>query len=233
MVNKTVVWLDSTNTVRATDGFREEEIGPQIRDDIATIAHSNASMAYHSDGIRNWVLLSDGTKLYLFDLDRRVWMPPWVRAATALHSGEVSAGSWKLFYGLSDGKVLQMLPTTYSDLGASYAAFAVLQLLSLGSSIKPGMASDLEYVGIERNAVALSDVKQLMDEDPDTGTYNSINANKVAPPLRSQGTNLLEEWFYSRTPAARRVSVRFEWAAATTNFKLYSFDLASREMEQR
>jgi hypothetical protein len=94
----------------------------------------------------------------------------------------------------------------------------------------PGEVGNIEYVAIETNAVTATTVSYLTDEDPTSGSFTAIS-NPVDPPNRTQGTNLVEKWFYVRNVTARRAAVKIAWAAASTEFRLYSIDMVGNEMQ--
>ncbi len=88
-----VAWLDTSSTIWVTDGTKQnmKEISFPIRNQIASIDHAAAALAYHATGNSRWLILMDGTaeKLYAFDLDTQKWMPPWpISGITAIYSGQ-------------------------------------------------------------------------------------------------------------------------------------------------
>lgn len=229
--NKLVVWLDASNTVQYTDGHRIEELSVPIRPDLASITHASAALTSHDDGVNHWLLLMDGgnSKLLVFDTDAEQWMVPWdITSMEAIYSGETAAGTWKLLLGRG-GKPLAMNLTTYQDEGSNYAASATLGLIDIVLD-KPDSLGSVVHVGVERNSVANSAVGLLTDEDPSGATYTalaSISGNPVDPWARTNGTNLVEKQYKTENgPIARRASVKLEWAAANSNFKTYSVDIA-------
>ncbi len=234
------VWLDVTNTIQVSNGdsIAYPDISAQIRLDIASIVHASASLTINTLNKRNWIVLADGGagKIRVFDLDRKQWMPPWAVANTAVNMIETAAGTWAMAIG-QGGKPLKMAEdgTTYQDAGASYTAYVILGLESLtgeGDRSNPASSGIVKFIGTERNSVAFSAVKYLLDEDPASGTYVNIfaaGANPVTPPpgRKATGTAIVEEWWWtSQQTASRRVSARLDWASANSNFKLYSIDIA-------
>jgi hypothetical protein len=159
-------------------------------------------------------------------VDLQQWLPPWTISARAVHSGETSAGVIDLFYGLTTKKVVKMTPALYLDDGVTFAAHAVTGLFDISEKRGTGEVGYLRYLSLERNAIAPTTVQHLTDEDPTTGTFITITEITNPPPYRVQGTNLVETWAQTQVgPAARRVSIKINWAAASTNFKLYSLDV--------
>lgn len=227
-------WLDSSNIYRVTDGASIREISQSIRSDISAINHTEAAATFWDDGANHWTVLMDGggTSLRVYDWDTRQWMPPWsISTPQAIGSGETAAGTYRLFLGRTSGgatKPLRLTVSTYQDDGANYTAQATLNLLPVGNEERPMELGALEYVGIERNSVALSDVGILVDEDPSGATFTSIFGNEAAPANRTNGTNLVEFWYYNRSVVApgRRFAIRLNWAAANSNFRLYSMTAA-------
>ncbi len=238
-----VAWLDTSNTVWLTDGQSLTEIGFPIRSDIASIVQSSAAITAHNNGPFHWVVIMDGgaARLRVYDLDTQQWMPPWAivvsagtAAMTSIFSGETAAGAFKLFLG-SDKIPLAMSPTTYLDNGNTYPASLTL---GLSSVVSPGSLQGpagiakygiLDHVSLETNSIPAATVSYLTDEDPFTGSF--IQTGTAVPsPNRTQGVNLLENWYYARTPAARRVSIAVTWSAASTDFKLYGLYIAYEQI---
>lgn len=243
---KVLYWLDSSNTVQATDGVNTVDVSIPIHQDLATINHSLASMTVHADGRFRWLVLGDGgaSKLRIFDLVLSQWMPPWEPVGGVVSVGgsmSISPGSIKLFLAVTSGS--NCLPTainysSYQDNSTSYSAALFTNLASIVSIsryliVNPSARGELIYISIERDSHALSDVLYLIDENPDTGTYISIFANQKTPAGRVNGVNLLEFWYYTSTvkganataaQAGRRASCCFKWGAVNSNFALYSFD---------
>jgi hypothetical protein len=238
-------FLANTNSVWTTDSTSLTEISQMIQPTLDGIDHTQASMCFHIQGQYRWLLLGDQghSQTLAFDVNSQQWMPPWTIVGQALHSGETSPGTWTLLIGQqTTNKMLQMIPNQYTDNGVTYAASGTTNLipivnehLSSGSPIidlfypqAPGHVSYLEYVGMDTNAIQPTSVKFLGDEDPSTGVYTDITANKVDAPLKAQGTNVVDKWYYARKPTMKRVSIQLNWAAAATNFKLYTISLAYR-----
>lgn len=238
-----VAWLDATNTVQMTDGVNIQEISKAIRVDIASITQSTAQLTFYNNGVNHWLVLMDAGsgKLRVFDQDTGQWMPPWsVSGVTAIRNGETAAAAYQLFLGRNK-KPLQVGIGSYGDEGVNYSAYAVTNLFDItqdspymdrlsetdkGGFTNPTQIGSVDHIELETNAVTLSDVKYLVDEDPANGTYRSIAANVQDPPRRRQGAALLEKWYMQNTPGCRRQSIRFEWAAGASNFKLYGFAVA-------
>lgn len=223
-----VAWLDISNTVQITDGYSipEDDISLPIRPDIESITHASASMAFYSTGKYKWLVLCDGgaSKLRVYNANLKMWAPPW--SITTLESvgvGQTAAGTMKLFVG-KGGKPLAVSHSSYQDDGSSYTGVLFTNLFPINSENPTGV-SDLEYVGFEKSSVAFDEVAYLVDESPSGATYTSIFANQADPPYRTQGTNLKDLWYWSRSPAAQRVSIKASWAAGTDAFTLYSIDV--------
>lgn len=226
-------WLDMSNTVQVTDGYSiaKDDLSLPIRPDIESIDHSLASLAVYSTGKYKWLVLSDGgaAKLRVMDLTLVLWNPPWVIASIGVVGiGQTAAGTFKLFLAQL-GKPLAVDHATYQDNGSSYIAELYTNLIQINRD-NPSSISVLEYIGTERNSIALSDVKYLTDADYTTGNYSSIFANEVDPANRTNGSNLAEKWYWANANACQRVSGYLNWAAATTKFVLYSLDLVYRKV---
>ena len=224
---RTVAWLDTAGTIYVTDGIGIEEIGLPIRSDLAGINQSTSSLTFHSNGTINWLIVQDSAqdKMWVYDLDNGIWNVPWNIGGTAAHSGETSTGVYTLLIARAF-KPLKLTSTSYTDLGATYSASLTTGLMEMGEGKGPGEVANLEYIAVERNARALGDVLFLQDEDPASGTYSTVFTNRVDAPNRTQGTNLVEDWFYRTTTATtgRRISVKFDWPSEETEFKLFAID---------
>lgn len=233
-VGKAVAWLDSMNLVRISDGFTQDEISKDIRTEISAISHAQAAMAFHYDGRRAHLLLLDGgaSKIRPLDMDANVWRPPWSVGGRTIASVETSEGAWQLLLGHTSRKVLSNPGNTYTDNAATYAPTLKTNLFSVTNSDDPGHTGVMEYAMFETGSVEPAAVLALTDEDPATGTYVAITANVIDAPLRTQGSSILERWYYHRMPIARRISVRMDWANNSTNFKFFGLDMASMERQK-
>lgn len=228
-----IAWLDMSNTVQVTDGYviAKDDISLPIRPDIEAIVHASASMTVFGTGKMKWLVLCDGgaAKLRVFDINLNQWNPPWaISSIESIGSGQTAAGTFKLFLGRS-GKPLALDITVFQDEAVSYIAELYTNLTPINKD-NPTAVSVLEYIGVERNNIALTDVSALTDEDPASGTYVSIFANEQEPANRTNGTALVEKWYWANTPSAQRVSGYLKWAAANTKFILYTLDLAYRKV---
>lgn len=230
-VGGVVAWLDTASQV----WFSEKgEIGIDIRPDIAAIDHTQASIAIHISGTFHHLCLLDGAngKLYVYDLDTGHWMPPWNvgTTATALCSGETATGTVDLLLARNGTKVVKQTKNTYTDDGSTYASSATLGLLHVSEASRgnPAWRGVVDWIEAKTNAVILSNVSQLNDDDPASGTYTSIGANVIDPPDVPQGTYIKLKRYPSMpdTNLARMSSIKLDWAAATTNWKLYTLDIA-------
>lgn len=220
-------WLDTSSTVWTTNGESIKELSYDIRPDIATINHSQAAIAQHSTGNTHWLILMDGAngKLYVMDLDSGKWMPPWsITGVTAIRSLQTAVGTWQLFLAKS-GKPL-VAYSGYQDAGTNFAASGVTNLFDIVPSDNPSNLGVVDHVEVETASVTLTSLKYVTDEDPAGATFTTFQGTGITPPRRVQGTNLVETWYHSRTPAARRVALQFNWVEANSNFKLYSFACA-------
>lgn len=231
-----VCWLDMSNTIQVTDGYSiaKDDLSLAIRPDIESINHAQASMAAYSTGKYKWLVLGDGgaSKLRVYDLNLGQWNPPWnFTALGTVGSGQTAAGTFKLF---ASGRASAEVPlvvnhSNYQDDGASYIAEVYMGLYQINPD-NPTSVGCMQYIGVERNAIALTDASYLTDEDFTTGTYTSVFANEKDPANRTNGTNLVEKWYWANTPAAQRVSAYLKWAAANSKFVLYTLDVIYRKV---
>ncbi len=230
--NGLVAWLDASNTVWYTDGQQipEKDLSEQIRPDILTITHSTAGMAYYRTGNSRWLLLMDGTagKAWVYDLDMRQWMPPWVITGTAIYAGQIRQGTAKLF--LARTGVPLALGSSYADGATGYGGAYKTNLFDLVPG-NPSMYGELDHIEVESGTVKPATIGYLTDEDPSGATYTSVaDTTGITPPNRTQGSNLVETWYQVHGDpnfrGARRVSIYMTWSSsASTSFKVYGVAL--------
>lgn len=232
-MGKMVAWLDSSSTVWATDGYQLQEIGVPIRSDISSITHGTSSMAFYAGKTFRWLLLSDGDLVWTFDVDREMWMPPWTCSARCLAAGETAEGVFDLLIGLNGTRAGKFAPigASYSDLGTTYSAYAITNLVEIIPKPQPGRLGAVEYIGIETNNKEPS-VSLLVDDDPELAAHTAVLAVRDAE-LRTQGTHTKDRWHHVRKPAGRRVSVRLDWPDENSAFEWYTMDIAYNEVGGR
>jgi hypothetical protein len=142
-------------------------------------------------------------------------------------SGETASGEFDLL-AAHDG-VKKLSPSAYVDGATKYEGIALTNLFDIVPDALPGDLGEMEYISLETNAVLPKSVQKLTDDDPTTGVFSDITSNRAEAPRRTNGVNLRENWFYSRSPAARRTAIKLQWATATTRFVLNSIDIAFKE----
>ena len=238
-------FLANTNSIWTTDSNSLQEISQMIQPTLDGIDHSQASMTFHIQGQNRWLLLFDAghDQTLCYDTNTQQWMPPWSIVATACTSAETSPGNWNLLIGQETAnQMLQVTPTAYLDNGVTYTASLktnptpiINEHLGAGSAYidlyypqNPGQIAYMEYFGADFNAILPNDILWELDDDPATATYQSIIANQTDAPLKTQGINIKNMWYYLRQGTGRRISIQLTWAAANTNFKLYTFSVAYR-----
>src|SRR5512146_1018149 len=256
VMGRSVAWLNVDSTIWTTDGTSLTEIGQPIRNDIGTIDQTQTTLVFYNYGVNHWLILNDGanSKQYVFDLDTEQWMPPWnlavtVQAAsvsgTVSTSGETTLGVQQELIATA-AKVLKRNTSVFTDNGTKYSAFGKTNLFDLvpggfeiytggyGIGAPAGRIGELEFISVETNTIAPDDVRVLTDDDPYLGVFSSAPTGPQAPtaPLRTQGANLIEKWWYFRYPTGRRAAVDFEYSATGNHFKLYGFDLAFMPLQQ-
>lgn len=236
-LGNSIGWIDTSSQVWL-DG---EEIGFDIRNDLKNIDQTQTYITPHVQGRFHWVCVLDGAngKLFIYDLDTQKWMAPWPLAfgstASALASGEVSAGNVKLTIALNNKFSYAMNPTSYNDRGTAYSPVAVLNLLPVST---PHFAYNPpehgEKVGVFDQAIVETDshtpldVAFLLDDDPTNvqSAFISI-ANNAHKPTRRSGVNeplnLIKTLYgVDGSPAAERVSIKVTWETADKPFSCYT-----------
>ena len=235
-VGNSIAWFDTSRQMWLSD---LGEIGLDIRPDLEGINPANAYVAIHISKSQHWVVLLDGAtaKLYVFDIDTKQWMPPWklqgATTATALSSGEIAVGDNRLCVVYNGTKVLQ-IGSTYLDNGTAFTSSITTGLLNMNRQNNPELNGTIDHIAVETNANRPDDVSILLDDDPSTGTYQSLldptkfPNNPQDPPQRGQGANLLKKLYKAMPEIAQcqRASFKFDWNADSTNFKLYNLEAA-------
>jgi hypothetical protein len=201
-------------------------------------------MTFHTAGRFHWLVLSTGTKIYVYDVDTGQWMPPWSVIAQYLFSGEVSSGNYVLMaaVGTPSSRALQVSTTAFNDNGATYQPISKLSLLA----VVPDYGKRFSYIGmgtyneptrtgwpdtfqITNNAQTLTDVSICTDDDPRTGVYTSITANlqdTATTYNRTNGTFLKQNVYKTIGPSCRWVSMKITLANADQVDNLYEYVLA-------
>jgi hypothetical protein len=243
-----VAWLDSSSMIFGTDGNSVEELSTLIRPDLTGLVPANCSLTFHTAGRFHWLVLSTGTKLYVYDVDQDQWMPPWTFAAKYIFSGETSPGNYVLM--ASNGtKALQLNPTAFNDNGSTYSPVMKMSLLS----VIPDYGSRFSYIGmgsynetsrtgyptifqVTNNGKALKDFLICADEDPTQATYTSIvnNLQDTAVTFnRVNGTFLQQQVFPTTAPAARWIGMQVVLANLDQTDKIYEMWFAYKPLGGR
>lgn len=224
------MWLDSSDVVRVTDGLSQREISYDIRPDLEGINHSMAQITAHDNGVDHLLVLQDGasSRTYVYDFDSNEWQPPWTWKATSVYSGETSSGRYDLLVGASSGKILRYLVGANLDDGVGYQAIYRTNLIEVVPPDQPSRLGYLDHIAVEHDSNAFNEVRTLTDDNPITSAANyvSILATQIDAPLRVQGQDLVEHWFYSRHPTCRRVSISLEYPPTDTPARIDSLDIA-------
>lgn len=248
MLGGMMAWLDSANQIWATDGNSLQELSVPIRTDLTGITQANCSLGFHTAGRFHWLVFSTGTKLFVYDVDQDQWMPPWNFSAQYIFSGETSAGNYVLMAATTT-KALQMSTTGFNDNGVTYAPVMKMNLLS----VVPDYGTRFSYIGmgsynepsrtgypatfqVTNNGKALGDFLILADEDPTTGTYQSISANLVDTSVafnRVNGTNLKQLVYQTTAPAARWISMQAVLANTDQVDNIYELYMAYKPLGGR
>lgn len=236
-----VAWLDSANQVWASDGASLQELSVPIRPDLTGITQANCSLTFHTQGRFHWLVLSTGTKLFVYDIDQDIWMPPWTFACQNLFSGETSPGNYALMAAKST-IALQMSATAFNDNGSTYAPVIQTNLMSTVpdfgkrfSYIASGIYSEPSRTGVPwtfqvtNNAQSLGDVLICQDDDPTQATYQSIAANlqDTATTYNRKNGQFMKQLVYPTTsPMSRWIGMKVILANADQVDKIYELFMA-------
>jgi hypothetical protein len=243
-----IAWLDSSNMVFGSDGNSVEELSTLVRPDFVNLNPANCSLTFHTAGRFHWLVLSTGTKLYVYDVDQDQWMPPWTFSGKYIFSGETSPGNYVLM--ASNGtKALQLNPTAFNDNGSTYSPVAQLGLLS----VIPDYGTRFSYIGVgsynepsrtgypvtfqvTNNGKAIKDFLICNDEDPTQATYASIVNNLQDTAItfnRPNGTFMQQQVFQTTQPAARWIGMKVVLANLDQTDKLYEMFVAYKPLGGR
>lgn len=212
-------WLDSSNQIWATNGASLQELSTQIRPDLVGINPALCSMTFHVAGRFHWLVFSTGTLLYVYDMDMEQWMPPWTFATSYIFSGETSAGNYQLL-AADTTKILQLNISAFNDDGVPYQPVLKTNLLPVipdyggyagGAYDEPSRTGVPWTFQVTNNGQSLSDFLILTDEDPTTGTYNTIatSLKDTADAYnRTNGTDVKQLVYETTGPSSRWVSMQ-------------------------
>lgn len=236
-VGGTVSWIDTSGTVWNSD---MGEISIDIRPDTQNINQSLSAITTHVSGNYHWIVVMDGANgiLLIFDLDKKQWLPPWNvgRTVTSISSFETSSGITDLLIARNGTKLLKLVPNAYNDDGVLYGGFVNTNQIRISPEQNPGWKGVIDWIEWKRNAVGISAIKQLTDDNPSTGNFLDLTFNEdgtsaiFASPEITQGKAILTERVTSNSPTAQLATVRFEWPATADKWELYSIDLASHQI---
>lgn len=219
-----VAWLDTSNTVWISD---LGEVGLDIRPDIQSIDPTKAYVRIHISGIYHWLVLLDGAngKMFVLDLDKKRWMPPWTvgTTASALSSSETSIGVVDLLLARNTTKALKFVSGTYQDDGNAYAANVQTNMFWMSQEGNPAAEGTLSWVELKTDTVVPS-LSRMTDDDPRTGTFVALNTNVGPSPDVPQGSNLLTTRYPDEQQRAQMLSLNISWPAQNSNFHLYTID---------
>lgn len=199
----------------------------------ARVDHVRMTVYYYTPTSPRWFVL---------DLNTGKWMPPWLKSATHLHSGETTTGNFVLLYtsydwtgGTSVLRKLMISPETASwqdasTISTTSAANAVFALTELGPAGKVTEITKWQYERDDTGSPTAPTVRSKLDELNSGVTWSSQTALTTnAPTLRTQGTVLVDTQVHDNK-SGRRALLRFEWPAENKNFKLLSISAFVREV---
>lgn len=226
-LGNSVAWLDTASQV-FLDG---QEIGFDIRTDIKNIDHSQAYLCIHISGRFHWVCLLDGAngKIYVYDMDTQQWLPPFTLpgVASALSSGESSAGVVTLTVALGKTKIYNLNISKFNDGGSAYSAVAATNIIdNAEADEKP--SQPFRSVVVETDSNLASKVEYILDDDPTTvsAPYVDISSNISDPVGRDNGVNLVKKIYQPEdNPNGERVGMRITWPTLDQSFTCYTITL--------
>lgn len=222
-----VAWFDTAGQVWVSD---LGEVGLPIRPDTAPMDQTKVEIAVHISGIYHWLVLLDGStgRIFVFDLDNRQWLPPWLvgERASALQSGETALGVVDLVLARNTTKSLKLVPDTYVDDGTPYTSVAITNMWRLTPEGNPSHRGVIDWTEIKTDTNPPSTIGQLTDDDPRLAPFTDITPNTLDSPDIIQGQFIKTTRYTSQFPGAQLAALSFTWDADSTNFHLMQFDLA-------
>lgn len=222
-----VAWFDTAGQVWVSD---IGEVGLPIRPDTAVMDQTKVEIAIHISGIYHWLVLLDGGtgRLFVYDLDSRQWMPPWLlgTSASAMTSGETALGAVDLLIARNQSKSMKLVSGSYVDDGTPYESIATTNMWRLTPEGNPSLRGVLDWTEIKTDTNPPSKVEQLTDDDPLLAPFVDITANGEDSPDVIQGQFLKTTRYTSQFPGAQLLAVKCTWDADSTNFKLHQLDIA-------
>ena len=112
----------------------------------------------------------------------------------------------------------------YTDDGNAYDGQIVTNQFDISPEQSKEWRGVLDWIVWKRNQVAVNQVEQLTDDDPDFGVWNDISANIIPTPTVTQGTAILTEQTTATGTNSQKTcflaGVRMTWNAGTSNFNL-------------
>ncbi len=122
----------------------------------------------------------------------------------------------------------------YLDAGTPYTASITTNLFDVIPKGNPSQYGIMDHIALETGSVTAETVQFLTDEAPGTASYHTASQS-IDAPHRAQGTNLLETWYQTisdlNNRGARRVSLKVNFAAASTSFNVYSIVVAYKPVD--
>lgn len=229
---RSVAWLDTANTVFASDGLGVYDVGRPIRSDFTPFTQTEYSCSFHSNREKNWLIVMSNETRWVFDLDNGIWMVPWTVGGSAIYSGETAPGVYNLLMarhvGANDYRI-RKLSLAFVDDSAPFTAYVMTNSIPVIVGKGAGELGNVEIIALERNENPASDVSFILDEDPNKtlATFTSIFANERDAPNHSQVSQvyLFEKWYFARTGTGRRVSIRIDWPSSVNEFRLFTIDI--------
>jgi hypothetical protein len=220
-----VAWLDTSNTVWISD---MGEVGRDIRPDLANIDPTQCYLAVHISGTYHWLCVLDGAsgRLFVYDLDRKAWMPPWTvgTTASALLSAESQVGVVQLLLARQTSKALALVSGSYTDDTSPYTAFVKSNMYRLTPDSNPSWKGNNDWLEMKTDAVVPT-VQTLTDEDPSLDSLFETATGQDSPDI-VQGTELKTTRYNPDFQTAQFMSFKVNWPAENRNFKLYQTDVA-------
>lgn len=245
MIGGMCAWYDSADQIWATDGNQLQELSIPIRPDLANTNIASSSMTFHTQAAAHWLVFSNGEKLFVYDIDQEIWMPPWIFSCQYIYSGENLPGNYILM-AAKPTIALKQSTTACNDNGSTYQPVIQTNLFAMVpdfgrrfSYIASGIYDEPTRTGVPwfiqadtNGSQTFSDVQYVADDDPTQASYTTIIANQqdVSSTFnRTNGTFLVQNVYPVTSPMSRWIGLKFILRNADAVDKVYGWIIAYEE----
>jgi hypothetical protein len=233
----TVFYMTSDWQVHAITGDNtaihiSRDIAPLLR--TMGISTTDVQMVtWNAEGV-SWLVVAminhntqANTRVFVYDLERRIWFTPWVVPVTAMATGQIASDDpynrlWFAVTG-ADGRsylcfVNLNTPTDEIDAVSTFSCYAVTSLMDIpaGNHVnllrQPGHHPMLSFLKLEHTATgAVPTVEYRLDEF--AGAWTAGTAEN--PPFIAQRSSY-KTWWYPIQQVVQRVQMKISFPPSNT-----------------